>query len=111
MTERCLALVDDPTLEAISALAERTRLQILFLLGERGRMCVGDIAAHFKISRPAISHHLKILKVSRIVHSEKVGQEVYYSVDMGGLVATLRGLANSLEQCCQSEDRANVTVS
>jgi DNA-binding transcriptional ArsR family regulator len=103
MIESCLAVVDDPTLEAISALADRKRLQILFLLGERGRTCVGDIADHFQITRPAISHHLKILKRSRIVCSERVGQEVYYWVDTGGLVGMLRGLADSLEQCCCGE--------
>ena len=103
MTEKCLAVVDDPTLETISALSDRTRLQILFLLGERGRTCVGDIAHHFQISRPAISHHLKILKRSRIVRSEKVGQEVYYWVNTGELVGMLRGLADTLEQCCCRE--------
>jgi len=103
MTESCLAAVDDPTLETISALADRTRLQIMFLLGERGRTCVGDIAQHFRITRPAISHHLKILKRSHIVRSEKVGQEVYYWVDVGGLVGMLRGLADELEQCCCEE--------
>ena len=100
MTDLHTTLVDDTTLETISALAERTRLQILFLLGERGRTCVGDIASHFRISRPAISHHLKILKNSRIVQSEKVGQEVYYWVDSTRLVTTLGGLADTLERCC-----------
>lgn len=104
MTEICLAAVDDPTLDTISALADRTRLQILFLLGERGRMCVGDIAHHFQISRPAISHHLKILKRSRVVCNEKVGQEVYYWVDTGELVGMLRSLADVLEQCCCREE-------
>jgi len=104
MSESCLAVVDDPTLEMISALSDRTRLQILFLLGERGRTCVGDIAHHFQISRPAISHHLKILKRSRIVRNEKVGQEVYYWVNVDGLVGMLRGLADTLEQCCCGEE-------
>jgi ArsR family transcriptional regulator len=110
MADLYTALVDDATLQSISALAERTRLQILFLLGERGRMCVGDIAGRFRISRPAISHHLKILKNSRIVQSEKVGQEVYYWVDSSTLVATLRGLADTLERCC-SVDSTDLATS
>jgi DNA-binding transcriptional ArsR family regulator len=103
MTESCIALVDDPTLETISALADRTRLQILFLLGQRGRTCVGEIADHFRITRPAISHHLKILRRSGIVHNEKVGQQVHYWVDTGGLVGMLRGLADTLEERCSRE--------
>ena len=59
--------VSDKALEAILATAEPTRLKILFLIGPRGRMCVGDIAARFKISRPAILHHLKVLKTYDLV--------------------------------------------
>jgi DNA-binding transcriptional ArsR family regulator len=99
MTESCLDRVNDRTLETISALADRKRLQILCLLGEQGRTCVGDIADHFRVTRPAISHHLKILKSTGIVHSERVGQAMYYWVDMGRLVDMLRGLADALEQC------------
>jgi DNA-binding transcriptional ArsR family regulator len=87
-------------LKALAALADRTRPQILFLLGEKGRMCVGDIAANFSISRPAISHHLKVLKDAGVLQSEKVGQEVYYWVDCRGLVTMLRDLADTLENHC-----------
>lgn len=93
-------LIDEATLQAISAVTDRTRLQILFLLGERGRLCVGDIAAEFRITRPAISHHLKILKTNGLVQSEKVGQEVFYWVDVSHLATMLRDMANTLEQCC-----------
>ncbi len=95
-----LSIVDESTLQALSAIADRTRLQILLLLGQECRMCVGDIASHFRISRPAISHHLKVLKTNGLVQNEKVGQEVFYWVDAGNMVAILRGLADALEQCC-----------
>lgn len=84
------------------AAAEPTRLSILFLLGNRGRMCVGDIAARFKASRPAISHHLKVLKTSDLVEAEREGQEIYYSVRIHRIVDTLRALATSLDECCAS---------
>ena len=108
MTERneTLSIVDESTLQAISAIADRTRLQILLLLGQKCRMCVGDIAGHFRISRPAISHHLKVLKTNGLVQSEKVGQEVYYWVNAGDMVVILRGLADALEQCCSPTDEA-----
>jgi len=93
--------LDATILKVLAALADRTRLQILFLLGEQGRLCVGDIAANFRISRPAISHHLKVLKDVGVLKSEKVGQEVYYWVDCRNLVAKLRDLADTLESHCQ----------
>jgi DNA-binding transcriptional ArsR family regulator len=98
-------LVDEEILEAISVVTEPTRLQILFFLGESGPVCVNDITSRFSISRPAISHHLKVLKNHRLVRSEKVGQEVYYVATVGVLAPKLRGLADTLEQCCPAEGK------
>jgi DNA-binding transcriptional ArsR family regulator len=74
-------------------------------LGDKGRLCVGDVASHFRISRPAVSHHLKILKDNNLVLGEKTGQEVYYTVDIGNLVSQLRLFADSLEQCCRTDSQ------
>ena len=97
--------IDGKMLQAFAAVTEPTRLQILFLLGEQRRLCVGDVASHFRISRPAVSHHLKILKDNGLVSGEKMGQEVYYTVDIAQLVNKLRLLADSLEQCCSTDTK------
>ncbi len=91
---------DERALQAVLAAVEPTRLKILFLLGNRGRLCVGDIASGFKISRPAVSHHLKVLKTSGLVQTEREGQEIYYAVRIDSIIDTLRALADSLEHCC-----------
>ncbi|HEX3044320.1 MAG TPA: metalloregulator ArsR/SmtB family transcription factor [Bacillota bacterium] len=96
-----LQTFDEKKLETIAAITEKTRLQIIFFLGINRRVCVNEIAANFKISRPAISHHLKILKNYGIVQSEKVGQETYYSFMRSNLVKMLRDMADSIEKCCQ----------
>jgi DNA-binding transcriptional ArsR family regulator len=70
------------------------RLRICFLLGQQGRRNVGEMAGQFRLSRPAISHHLKVLKDAGVVDSETVGQEVYYRLERDRLVATLRALAD-----------------
>lgn len=97
---RCAAAFDERALEAVLAMIEPTRCRILALLGQRGRLCVGDVAKCFKISRPAISHHLKILKTSGLVETEREGQEIYYSARIDRITGLLRGLADSLESCC-----------
>ena len=79
----------------LSAIGEPMRLQILYLLGDQGRRNVGDIASQFRLSRPAISHHLKVLKDAGVLASEKVGQEVYYWLERERIVATLRALADA----------------
>lgn len=87
------------TLETISAVTDQTRLQIIFFLGNN-RACVNEIAGNFKLSRPAISHHLKILKNCGILQNEKVGQETYYFLIRDNLVKMLRNLADAIETCC-----------
>jgi len=101
----CGAAIDEKAIETLVAAAEPTRLTILFLLGGEGRLCVGDIASRFRASRPAISHHLKVLKSCGLVQTEREGQEIYYSVRMNRIVDTLRALADSLDRCCGRDGR------
>lgn len=69
-------------------------------LGGRGRMSVADLSSHFTVSRPAISHHLKVMLDAGILSNEKAGQEIYYWVNCDGIVNSLRALADAIEQCC-----------
>lgn len=62
------------------ALNDQTRRGILELL-KKGDMTAGDIADHFNISKPSISHHLDILKQAELVLSDKQGQFIYYSLN------------------------------
>lgn len=63
------------------ALADPTRRKILKLL--RGSdMTAGEIADHFNITKPSISHHLNILKQSGLVLDERKGQYIVYSLNM-----------------------------
>lgn len=63
------------------ALADPTRRKILRLLRERD-MTAGEIAEHFNISKPSISHHLNILKQARLILDERKGQFIFYSLNM-----------------------------
>jgi ArsR family transcriptional regulator len=44
-------------------------------------MNAGEIAKHFQITKPSISHHLDLLKQADFVVSNKKGQFVYYSLN------------------------------
>jgi DNA-binding transcriptional ArsR family regulator len=64
------------------ALADPTRIRILNLLAaNREAVCVCDIVKHFPIGQPTISHHLKILRMTRFVFSERRGTFMYYRVN------------------------------
>ena len=54
------------------AIADPTRREILKLL-RHGRLTVGEIAANFSTSRPAISKHLRLLRNAGLVVSDKDG--------------------------------------
>ena len=54
------------------AIADPTRREILSLL-RGGRHTVGDIAANFQTSRPAISKHLRLLRSAGLVVTKKSG--------------------------------------
>ncbi|KIA89853.1 autorepressor SdpR family transcription factor [Kaistella jeonii] len=62
------------------ALNDETRRQIVDLLKQKD-LNAGEIAAHFNISKPSISHHLDILKQADLITSEKKGQFVEYSLN------------------------------
>ena len=62
------------------ALNDPTRRAILELLQQKD-MTAGEIADKFQISFPSISHHLDLLKQSKLVIAEKEGQFVYYSLN------------------------------
>ncbi len=56
------------------------RREILELLKERD-MNAGEIADHFNITKPSISHHLDALKQADLVLSVKKGQFVNYTLN------------------------------
>ena len=85
-----------------TAMGDPIRLQILLLLRDKP-LNVGEIAEQFAISRPAISHHLRVLKDANILDGEKSGQEVYYSLNGAFIVAELRAMADKLERIEESK--------
>ena len=62
------------------ALNDGTRRKIIELLKEKD-MNAGEIAEKFSISKPSVSHHLDILKRAGLIHGEKKGQFVEYSLN------------------------------
>ena len=69
-----------------TALGDPTRRAIFECLAERPR-AVGELAAALPVSRPAVSQHLKVLKVARLVVDRREGNRRIYRVDSEGLAA------------------------
>lgn len=62
------------------ALNDPTRREIIELL-KKGDLTAGEIADHFQITKPSISHHLDLLKQAALVEAVKQGQFIYYSLN------------------------------
>jgi DNA-binding transcriptional ArsR family regulator len=62
----------------LQALAEPRRQEILRLVGER-ELASGEIAAHFNVTRPAISQHLQVLRNAGLVQVRRDGTRHYYT--------------------------------
>lgn len=74
---------------AFRALGDPARQKMLALLEEAGELCVADLAGHFAMTQPSVSHHLRILKEAGLVTAAKRGKEVYYAIN-----------AAELRRCC-----------
>jgi DNA-binding transcriptional ArsR family regulator len=65
-------------------IADPTRRKIIHLLSQ-SQLSVKQLTASFQISQPAISQHLRELRASKLVASEKVGLERRYRLTAGPL--------------------------
>ncbi|EAD9566609.1 ArsR family transcriptional regulator [Listeria monocytogenes] len=61
------------------AFADKTRLEILYALHE-SEMCVCDLAVLLNMTKSAISHQLKTLRLANLVKNRREGKIVYYSL-------------------------------
>jgi len=78
------AMPDDAETQKLAdfyaAFADRTRVGILCALSQES-LCVCDLAALLGMTKSAISHQLKTLRLSRLVKSDRQGKVVFYSLD------------------------------
>lgn len=70
-------------------LGEPSRLKIMLSLAA-SEMCVCDLAAMLDSTPSAISHQLKLLRMTGLVQSRKEGKMVYYSLAENSVQQILR---------------------
>ncbi len=87
-------------MEVLNALGDRTRQEIILFFYKNNEACVTDIAENFSLSRPTISHHLNLMRRSKILNSRKEGKEIYYSFNRDYVVSILENLTEFLKGCC-----------
>lgn len=96
------------TFEEVSQLfkmmSDGKRVQIFWLLCHCEE-CVINIAALLDMSSPAVSHHLKLLKMAGLILSRREGKEVYYTAAKTRRSQVLHEMIEqSVEVACPAED-------
>ena len=72
----------EATLKAIAALHRRRILQLV----RDEELSAGEIAAHFDVTRPAVSQHLTVLKEAGLVNERRNGTRRLYRARPEGLL-------------------------
>jgi DNA-binding transcriptional ArsR family regulator len=70
---------------ALKAIAAPHRLRILRLVRDE-ELSAGEIAAHFDVTRPAVSQHLTVLKEAGLVNERRNGTRRLYRARPEGLI-------------------------
>lgn len=82
------------------ALSDVNRQRIVVALAQRDFLNVKEITEVIPLSRPAISHHLKHLRIAGIVDVEKRGTENCYFLTLKTGVQEVRNLLTMIEKTC-----------
>jgi DNA-binding transcriptional ArsR family regulator len=99
-----LAQEFEDTTEILTAIGNDTRQKIILTLmnaQDQSGMRVEEIASKTFLSRPAVSHHLQILKHAGIIKMRKEGTKNFYYFDDTGA---------AIEQLIQTLTQASVLV-
>lgn len=97
MSRRTLNILSE-CIPVFTMLQDETRQEILMLLFDENGMTVTELTAKLDLSRPAVSHHMKLLLDSGLVTVTKNGKERIYSLCMENAIGLLRNLLESIEK-------------
>lgn len=83
--ERIIASIPDVRVveqmaETFKALGDPTRVRIIHLLSQ-AELCVHDLTQLLGTTQPAMSHHLRLLRMLRLVRTRRDGRAIYYSLN------------------------------
>ena len=95
--------------DAFQAIADPNRRAILSLLAAQ-KLTLNGVAENFRISRPAVSRHIKILRQCGLVAVVKQGRERYCEVRLDKLNEVTDWIEQSRQLWEQRLDRLNEYV-
>jgi ArsR family transcriptional regulator len=88
---------DDRIVRVLKALGDPKRFAMVLEIAAAGELSCGQVGQRFKLSQPAISHHLKLLIAAGVVTTRSAGQHHFISVDAEALASAFARLTARLE--------------
>ena len=90
--------------KVLLAIGDETRQSILLVL--MGADCqtglrIGEITQQTHLSRPAVSHHLRILRDAGVILMRKEGTKNFYFIDVRTKLGLLKDLVKDIEELMQ----------
>jgi DNA-binding transcriptional ArsR family regulator len=80
------------------ALGDEQRQRILLSFEKNEHLNIMQIVANSRLSRTAVTHHLKLLHQSGALQSEKIGKEVFFWIDKNCITANVKAVLNYIEE-------------
>lgn len=81
--------------KVFQAMSDPTRRKILEML-RTGELSAGAIADAFQMTKPAISHHLSVLKEAGLAVERREGQRIIYALEPSSIIAVWDGFLAKL---------------
>lgn len=97
MSQKSMGILKE-CIPVFSMLQDENRQQILLMLFDNNELSVTEITERLSLSRPAVSHHLKLLLDSGLVSVRKDGKERCYRINLEPSLSLLKHLVDSIEQ-------------
>ena len=83
--------------KVFNALGDEHRQRLLLTFEPGERLSAGQLAAVSTLSRPTVSHHLKILREAVVLQHERQGKEIYFWIDKPFLNQALQSVLTYLQ--------------
>lgn len=87
------------------ALGDPVRQEIMGILARGEQLSVKEITAQTKLSRPTISHHLRVLKDANIVVETKAGREIFYRPQPGEYFFVVKKLMDTIDELVKQKEQ------
>jgi len=91
--------------QLFEALAHPTRREILELLKRRS-MTAGEIAERFDVSKPTLSGHFAKLRDAGLIHADRNGTSITYSLNLSVLEEVLLGFMGRMGMAPENKGKA-----